>query len=227
MVLIIEVIKKAIKTCENAEISRENHFREVTKISWKYAGDCQNIVIDDRIICEMRGTNKEYCKELLSKKFKNVNFKKLYNDRNEFIERYLNTNGIKIKKGLMEILDFLKANNYKIAVASSSEEETIRRYLENINILDFFDVIVAGDMIENGKPNPEIYLKAVKLLNVPKKQCIGIEDSNSGILSVYRAGLKPIMIPDLEQPTEEVKNILYAKLNSLIELIEILQNIKV
>lgn len=227
MVLIIEVIKKAIKTCENAEISRENHFREVTKISWKYAGDCQNIVIDDRIICEMRGTNKEYCKELLSKKFKNVNFKKLYNDRNEFIERYLNTNGIKIKKGLMEILDFLKTNHYKIAVASSSEEETIRRYLAKIKILDFFDVIVAGDMIENGKPNPEIYLKAVKLLNVPKKQCIGIEDSNSGILSVYRAGLKPIMIPDLEQPTEEVKNILYAKLNSLIELIEILQNIKV
>lgn len=82
-------------------------------------------------------------------------------------------------------------------------------------------------MIKNGKPNPEIYLKAVELLNVPKEQCIGIEDSNSGILSVYRAGLKPIMIPDLEQPTEEVKNILYAKLNSLIGIIEILQNKKV
>ena len=200
---------------------------KIKENGWKYAGDCQNIVIDDRIICEMRGTNKEYCKELLSKKFKNVNFKKLYNDRNEFIERYINTNGIKMKKGLIEILRFLKTNHYKIAVASSSEEETIRRYLAKIKILDFFDVIVAGDMIENGKPNPEIYLKAVKLLNVPKKQCIGIEDSNSGILSVYRAGLKPIMIPDLEQPTEEVKNILYAKLNSLIELIEILQNIKV
>lgn len=200
---------------------------KIKENGWKYAGECQNIIIDDKILSEMRGTNKEYCKELLLKKFKNINFKKLYDNRNEFIERYLNINGIKIKKGLTEILDFLKSNHYKIAVASSSEEETIRRYLAKINVLDFFDVIVAGDMIENGKPNPEIYLKAVEKLNVPKEQCIGIEDSNSGILSVYRAGLKPIMIPDLEEPTEEVKNILYAKLNSLVEVKEILQNRKV
>ncbi len=200
---------------------------KIKENGWKYAGDCQNIVIDDKIISEMRGTNKEYCKEVLCKKFKTINFKKLYNDRNEFIERNINTNGIKMKKGLIEILQFLKNNNYKIAVASSSEEETIRSYLTKIKILDFFDVIVAGDMIENGKPNPEIYLKAVEKLNVPKEQCIGIEDSNSGILSVYRAGLKAIMIPDLEEPTEEVKNILCAKLNSLVEVIKILQNMKV
>lgn len=200
---------------------------KIKENGWKYAGNCQNIIIDDYILSKMRGTNKEYCKEFIKKKFNNINFNKLYNDRNEFIERYINTNGIKMKKGLMEILTFLKNNNYKIAVASSSEKETIRKYLEKIKILDFFDVIVAGDMIENGKPNPEIYLKAVELLNVPKEQCIGIEDSNNGILSVYRAGLNPIMIPDLEQSTEEVKNILYAKLNSLMEVIEILQNRKV
>lgn len=196
---------------------------KIKENGWKYAGECQNIIIDDKILSIMRGTNKEYCKEFINKKFKNINFEKLYNDRNEFIEKYINTNGIKMKKGLMEILQFLKSNNYKIAVASSSEEETIRKYLAKINILDFFNVIVAGDRIENGKPNPEIYLKAVELLNIQKEKCIGIEDSNSGILSVYRAGLKPIMIPDLEQPKEEVKNILYAKLNSLEEIIEILQ----
>lgn len=196
---------------------------KIKENGWKYAGDCQNIIIDDDILSEMRGTNKEYCKEFIKKKFNNINFNKLYNDRNEFVERNINTNGIKMKKGLIEILQFLKSNNYKIAVASSSEEETIRKYLAKINILDFFNVVVAGDMIENGKPNPEIYLKAVELLNIQKEKCIGIEDSNSGILSVYRAGLKPIMIPDLEQPKEEVKNILYAKLNSLEEIIEILQ----
>ncbi len=196
---------------------------KIKENGWKYAGECQNIIIDDKILSEMRGTNKEYCKEFINKKFKNINFEKLYNDRNEFIEKYININGIKMKKGLMEILQFLKSNNYKIAVASSSEKETIRKYLAKINVLDFFNVIVAGDMIENGKPNPEIYLKAVEKLNLSTEQCIGIEDSNSGILSVYRAGLKPIMIPDLEQPKEEVKNILYAKLNSLEEIIEILQ----
>lgn len=61
------------------------------------------------------------------------------------------------------------------------------------------------------------------LFYILKEKCIGIEDSNSGILSVYRAGLKPIMIPDLEQPKEQIKKILYAKLDSLIEIIDILQ----
>lgn len=191
---------------------------------WKYAGDCQNIVIDDKILDEIRGTNKDFCKQFINQKFNNINFEQLYNDRNEFIERHINANGIQMKKGLIEILKFLKNNKYKIAVASSSEEETIRRYLTKIKILDFFDVIVAGDMVENGKPNPEIYLKAVEKLNVTKEQCIGIEDSNSGILSVYRAGLKPIMIPDLEEPTEEVQNILCAKLDSLEAVIKVLQN---
>lgn len=200
---------------------------KIKENGWKYAGNCQNIIIDDKILSKIRGTNKEYCKELINKKFKNINFNKLYDDRNEFIEKHINTNGIRMKKGLIEILQFLKNNHYKIAVASSSEEESIRRYLTKIKILDFFDVIVAGDMVKNGKPNPEIYLKAIELLNVPKEQCIGVEDSDNGILSVYRAGLKPIMIPDLEEPTEEVKNILYAKLDSLVEVIEVLQNMKV
>ncbi len=197
---------------------------KIKENGWKYAGNCQNIIIDDKILSEMRGTNKEYCKEFINIKFKNIDFEKLYNDRNEFVERYINTNGIKMKKGLMEILQFLKSNNYKIAVASSSEEETIRRYLEKINVLDFFDIIVAGDMIKNGKPNPEIYLKAVELLNVPKEQCIGIEDSNSGILSVYRAGIKAIMIPDLEEPIKEVKNVLYRRIGSLLDVIKLLEN---
>lgn len=77
-------------------------------------------------------------------------------------------------------------------------------------------------MVINGKPDPEIYLKAIELLNVPKEQCIGVEDSINGILSVYKAGIKPILIPDLEQPTENMKNIQYIKLNSLDEIIKVL-----
>ena len=77
---------------------------KIKESGWKYAGECQNIIIDDKILSEMRGTNKEYCKEFINKKLKNINFVKLYNDRNEFIEKYINTNGIKMKKGLMEYL---------------------------------------------------------------------------------------------------------------------------
>lgn len=60
-------------------------------------------------------------------------------------------------------------------------------------------------------------------MNVPTNQCIGVEDSINGILSVYNAGIKAVMIPDLEQPTPEIESKLYAKIGSLPELINLLQ----
>ena len=77
-------------------------------------------------------------------------------------------------------------------------------------------------MVKNGKPSPEIYITVAKLLNLPIEHCIGVEDSINGILSVHKSGMKAIMIPDLEQPTLEISNLLYAKLDSLLDLIDIL-----
>ncbi len=214
--MIIAVIFDMDGTMIDTESIKEN--------GWKYAGNCLGIEINDEILCEIRGTNKEYIRKLFLKKFNTINFEQLYQLREKFIENNIETNGIKMKKGLTVILEFLKENNYKIAVASSSHEKTIKKYLEKMNILEFFDVILGGDMVENGKPDPEIYLKAIELLNIPKEQCVGVEDSINGILSVYKAGIKPIMIPDLEQPTEEIRNILYAKLDSLDKIIEIIKD---
>ena len=191
---------------------------------WKYAGNCLGIKIDDEILKQVRGTNKKYIREIFSNKFNTINFEELYQLRQKFIEENIESNGIKKKKGLMVILNFLKSNNYKIAVASSSHEKTIKKYLEKLNILEYFDVIVGGDMVQNGKPDPEIYLKSIELLKIPKEQCIGVEDSINGILSVFKAGIKPVMIPDLEYPTEKIKNILYSQLDSLDKIIEIIKD---
>ncbi len=51
-----------------------------------------------------------------------------------------------------------------------------------------------------------------------------MEDTTNGILSIHRAGMKPVMIPDLEEPSEETEKMVYAKLDSLLDIIPLLEN---
>lgn len=197
---------------------------KIKENGWKYAGKCLGIEINNKILSEIRGTNKEYIKSYLFNKLNHsFDFEKLYKLREQFIQNDIEKNGIKTKSGLMEILNYLKSNNYKIALASSSDKRTIKQYLSKIEILDYFDTIVSGDMVKESKPSPEIYLTAVKLLNSKIENCIGVEDSVNGVLSLYRADIKAIMIPDLEEPKKEINSILYAKLNSLLDIIDLLK----
>lgn len=191
---------------------------------WKYAGKCLGITITDEIISEIRGTTNKYIESYLGKRFNKLNFEKLFKIREEFIAKEISKNGIEPKDGLIELLDFLKNNNYRMAVASSSEEKNIRTYLDKLNVIKDFEVILSGEMVTKGKPDPEIYLKSAELLNLPIEECIGIEDSINGVLSICRAGMRAIMIPDLQEPTEEVEEMLYAKLNSLTDVIDLLKN---
>ncbi len=199
---------------------------KIKENGWKYAGECLGITIDNEIMSKIRGTNRQYIKEFLNERFQGLDFEKLCRIRDDFIDDYIKENGIQMKKGLMELLDFLKSNHYKVAVASSSEEKNIKENLEKIGVLHFCDAVIGGNMVNHSKPDPEIYLKAADMINVLPEQCIGIEDSANGILSVYRAGMKAVMIPDLDEPKEETERLLYAKLDSLIDVIDLLKNIK-
>lgn len=214
------MIKAIIFDMDGTMIDTE-HIKEK---AWKYAGNCLGIKIDDEILSQIRGTDKKYIEEFFGKQFQHgFNFGELYQLREKFIDRYIEENGIVMKAGLLCTLEFLKNNHYKLAVASLSSLEKIQKYLTKINILNLFDVVLGADNIKAGKPNPEIYLKAIEQLNVPKEECIGVEDSINGILAIHRAGIKAIMIPDLEEPSKEIEDILYAKLNSLADIITLLK----
>lgn len=82
-------------------------------------------------------------------------------------------------------------------------------------IIDCFSAIICGDMVEKSKPAPDIYIKACEMLNENPEECIALEDSKNGLLSAYRAGCKPIMVPDLWQPDEEILQIIKGKYSDL------------
>ena len=91
----------------------------------------------------------------------------------------------------------------------------MEKHLTDAGIIDCFSVIVCGDMVEKSKPAPDIYLKACEMLNANPEECIALEDSKNGLLSAYRARCKPIMIPDLWQPDEEILQIIKGKYSDL------------
>lgn len=153
-------------------------------------------------------------------------YPKVRSRRMELMNQFIEEQGIEKKKGLDELLAFLKENHYKIAVATATDLCRTQKYLKSVGIDFYFDKIICASMVENGKPAPDIYLKAAEELSLPPKECMALEDSPNGILSAYRAGCLPVMIPDLDQPGEETRKLLFGKKDNLAQVIEILQNVK-
>lgn len=119
------------------------------------------------------------------------------------------------KPGVCELLDYLKEQKVKIALASSTRREVVVRELTDGGLIDFFDRLVCGDMVARSKPEPDIFLKACEQLGVEPEEAYAIEDSYNGIRSAYAAGMKPIMVPDLAEPNGEMEQLTEKILPSL------------
>ncbi|MBR4361413.1 MAG: HAD family phosphatase [Ruminococcus sp.] len=139
--------------------------------------------------------------------------------RTELINAHIEKYGIDVKKGLFELLDFLSSKGIKLAVATATPRERALHCLEKIDALRYFDAVICGDMIESGKPDPDIYLTAARELGLPPEQCAAFEDSPNGIKAAHSAGCHAIMIPDMTQPDEETIPLLSAVYDDLEQAI--------
>lgn len=128
------------------------------------------------------------------------------------------------KKGLDKLLQYLKDNNYKTIVATSSTRSRVDEILKNAEITEYFDDSICGDEVEKGKPNPEIFLTACKKLGVEPSEAVVLEDSEAGILAGYRGHIDTICVPDMKYPEEEFAKKTTAIVNSLEDVITWLEN---
>ena len=126
------------------------------------------------------------------------------------------------KPGVHEILEFFRDHGVKIAVASSSSEEQIRRNLQNTGTEGFIDAIVSGVGMKRGKPAPDIFLAAAEKIGIDPKECYVFEDAYNGVRAGHAAGCTTIMIPDQVQPDDEIRGLADAVCTSLIEARDLL-----
>ena len=137
--------------------------------------------------------------------------------RTELINAHIAEHGIDLKKGLFELLDYLRDKGVRLAVATATPRERTLKYLEKIGAADRFDAVICGDMVTSGKPDPEIYLTAARELGMPPENCAAFEDSPNGLKAARAAGCQVIMISDMTQPQPEDEPFYDAVYSSLDE----------
>ncbi|MBQ8687073.1 MAG: HAD family phosphatase [Ruminococcus sp.] len=143
--------------------------------------------------------------------------------RRVLIQEAMEQFGIQLKPGVRELLAWCRENDVLTAVATATPTENAKIHLERVGLKDCFSVIVGGDSIENGKPCPDIYRKAAAVLSLPTENCLALEDSPNGILAAFSAGCNPVMVPDLTEPDEMLKPLLYAWVPTLMDVIGLIE----
>jgi beta-phosphoglucomutase len=116
---------------------------------------------------------------------------------------------------LIDGLDFFlkqaKANHTKLAVATAANKPNIDYVLDNLHIRDRFSAVIGADDVTDGKPHPEVFLKAADALGVPPSECMVFEDSPKGIEAARRAGMKAVAITSFHTVAEMANdNVLFA-----------------
>lgn len=181
--------------------------------------------LDKEIYIKCMGVGKLKVKEIFKIAFgDDLPIDIMYDEKDIYLEKYLKENEIELKIGVVEILDFLRKNNYKVALATSSRRNRVEFLLEKYNIKDKFDFIVCGEEVKRYKPNPDIFLTALNKLNLDKEEVLIVEDSKAGVLAGNNSCIKVIHIPDLIENDKEIEKLSFKVFSNLLELKNFLKN---
>lgn len=158
------------------------------------------------------------------------NMRELYEDDkllDEFFEKsqlvlqYLMLNGkVDIKDGLINLLNYLEKENIMAIVASSSNRDLVDQLLDSLGVRKYFKDVVGGDEVSRAKPDPAIFDKAFEKTGLSdKNEALILEDSKNGVIAAHAADIPVIMVPDLIEPDESIKEKVLAIFSNLNELI--------
>ncbi len=136
----------------------------------------------------------------------------------ELYEREIAEGRIPIKKGVAELLATLDELKIPRAIATSTITPVACRKLERKGLLARFDAVIGGDQVEHGKPAPDIYLKACSTLGHEPSVSWACEDSPAGFTAASTAGLRTILVPDLIQPTDTMREKAWRVATDLLEV---------
>lgn len=173
----------------------------------------------------LMGTGRKNVKEVFKKIFgDNIPIEEMYLKKDELLFKAIDNNEVPLKLGAIDILCYLKKEGYKIALATSAKRDRVTKQIKANNMNNMFNAIVCGDDVVNSKPDPEIFLKAAKKLDVNPENCVVIEDSLAGIKGANKGGMKGFHVEDLKKADDEIKILSTKTFKNLVEIKEYLRD---
>jgi HAD superfamily hydrolase (TIGR01509 family) len=195
----------------------------VARRSWRRAMSDLGFVLEESTYLQIVGRTLHDAQVVMGNAYgPKFPFQQVYALRQAYYDADLLEQGVPVKPGLFDLLDYLDAHGVPKAVASSTFRKFAEYKLNGAGLLTRFEKIVCGDEVTHGKPAPDIFLQAARLLNIDAARCVVLEDSEAGIRAAYAAGMLPVMVPDLKQPVEEVSRLAFRVLPGLPDVIPLL-----
>ena len=177
-------------------------------------------------VVKATGVTDENERRIMTETFRHLpqfDLEKTYRACREYFADVVESGRMDLKPGAAQILRCLRERGVPVGLASSSPRRMIEKVLGPHRVMQYFDTIVSGDVVERGKPDPEIFLKCAAQMGIPESKyteiCV-IEDSYNGIRAAHAAGMKPVMVPDQLPPTQEMREKAAVILPSLFDVME-------
>ncbi|MFR1766845.1 MAG: HAD-IA family hydrolase [Lachnospira sp.] len=196
-----------------------------SNMGWLWAAEQLGVEMPMWLIDSFKGAPVNLSKQFFDDYFKGkIDYWEARQLRTEHVYKIRETEGIPVKQGLFKLLDYIKKNNFKCAVATSTRKESAEKTLHTIGAWDYLDAVVYGDEVEHGKPEPDIFLKAANDLGLKPEECIVIEDSINGIRAGHAAAMKVIHVPDTIAIDDNTRMLTHAVLDNLAEVCDVADN---
>ena len=170
---------------------------------WIYAGKKLGVDIPVALTDSFRGRNPQAIRKKFAAYFGDrLDYDTARAMKHEYFDE-VTKESVPHKEGLQDLLEYLKEHEIPAVVATSTERKRASRLIHMSGIEHLISNAIYGDMVECGKPEPDIFLEAARQLGSPAALCTVIEDSPNGLRASRRAGCRTLFVPDLWRPEEE------------------------